>query len=741
MTAIGNTKYKYRAFVSYSHVDTKWADRIHRFLETYRVPKHLVGRPTSRGPIPRRLNPVFRDRDELPSATNLGAAIDEALADSACLIVICSPDAARSRWVNEEIRKFKLLGGSDRIFSLIVSGEPFAPAQPGKDVQECLPEALRFELGPDGQVSNVPAEPIAADARRDKDGPQNARLKLIAGMLGVGFDDLRQREQHRRQRRMAIVTAASLTGMIVAFVLATMAWMARAEAERQRVRAEAEAETSRQTTSFLVELFNVADPSESRGDEYTAHEILDRGAERIERDLAGQTAIQATLMETLGTVYTGLGSVRRATPMLRQAVARRRSLHANLHEDVAGSLNKLGNALKLSDEYEEAERVLRESLEIRRRVLGEDHPDVAQSLNDLGDILSRLGDYSAAENLFREALALRTRHFGNDHPDTAQSLEDLALSLFDQGDYDSPVPLLRRAVAIRYAVDGDPHPDLAEALNNLGFVLGELGELDEAERLYRDSLDMKRRLFTEPHAEIAMSLNNVAFALHDKGEFEEAEAAYREALAMQRQVFGDDHTDVAESLNNLAYLLYDKGNLTGAIERSEESLAIYQSVLGSGHPEVIRSMNNLALWQFETGDHESAERLLQRSLDSQGGPQAEKHPNVASSMALLAHIFVESGRFEEARQLAAQARDIFAVTLPENHWRTSIADAAEGAALSGLERFEDAEILLLNSYEVFSSRESALPIFATQSAKYLMLLYQRWGRLDEADRFSQILSD
>ncbi len=92
--------------------------------------------------IPRRLAPVFRDRDELPSATDLSAKVSDALAQSACLIVICSPHAAQSRWVNEEVRTFQRLGRSDRIFCLIVDGEPGASAWAGREHDECLPPAL-----------------------------------------------------------------------------------------------------------------------------------------------------------------------------------------------------------------------------------------------------------------------------------------------------------------------------------------------------------------------------------------------------------------------------------------------------------------------------------------------------------------------------------------------------------------------------------------------------------------------
>ena len=93
--------FKYRAFISYSHSDENWARWLHRSLETYRVPKHLVGTVTAFGPVPERLAPVFRDRDELATATNLGATLTKALEQSAFQVVICSPAAATSRWVNE----------------------------------------------------------------------------------------------------------------------------------------------------------------------------------------------------------------------------------------------------------------------------------------------------------------------------------------------------------------------------------------------------------------------------------------------------------------------------------------------------------------------------------------------------------------------------------------------------------------------------------------------------------------
>ncbi|MDE2498059.1 MAG: toll/interleukin-1 receptor domain-containing protein, partial [Xanthomonadaceae bacterium] len=134
----------YRAFISYSHADKAWGDWLHKALETYRVPSRLVGKQSKVGTIPPRLNPVFRDREELSSSPELGSKINEALARSENLVVICSPASATSRWVNEEVLTYKRMGRGGRIFCLIVEGEPNATDLPGREAEECFCPALRF---------------------------------------------------------------------------------------------------------------------------------------------------------------------------------------------------------------------------------------------------------------------------------------------------------------------------------------------------------------------------------------------------------------------------------------------------------------------------------------------------------------------------------------------------------------------------------------------------------------------
>lgn len=214
---------RYKAFLSYSHKDAAAAARLHKALEGYRLPKRLVGRAVEHGPVPQRLLPIFRDRDELPASSDLSERVRAALAQSGALIVLCSPDAAASRWVASEVETFRALHPQRPVLAAIVAGEP-----PG-----CFPAPLRL-AGLDG----APREPLATDLRREGDGPRLGLLKLVAGLTGVGLDELVQRDASRRVRRVTAVTAVALAAMLIMALLTVVALAARREADRQRAEAE-----------------------------------------------------------------------------------------------------------------------------------------------------------------------------------------------------------------------------------------------------------------------------------------------------------------------------------------------------------------------------------------------------------------------------------------------------------------------------------------------------------------------
>ena len=298
--AMGDSRH-FRAFISYSHSDSRVALRLHRSLEGYRVPKRLRGTPGEFGPVPERLSPIFCDREELASSADLGTRVKDALADSDALIVVCSPQAARSHWVNEEVLSFKRLGGVRRIHCLIVSGEPNAG-----DERECFPPALRFDIENDGELGQHHSEPIAADLRPGKDGAVRARLKLIAGLLGIGFDTLRQREAQRRHRRMAIIAAASVAGMTLALILATTAWIERNRAQaasRDAQRRQAQAE------GLLGFLLDDLRPKLTKVGQLDLLNTVDEKAEHYFSNLDPNDLNDNTLARQAQTL-TGIGQVR-----------------------------------------------------------------------------------------------------------------------------------------------------------------------------------------------------------------------------------------------------------------------------------------------------------------------------------------------------------------------------------------------------------------------------------------------
>jgi hypothetical protein len=277
---------RYHCFLSYRHADNRtegrqWATWLHQRIETYEVPLDLVGTKNARGGIlPTRIFPVFRDEEELPADADLSEPISQALQNSETLLVLCSPGAATSRFVSEEIVRFKSLGRKDRVLAAILSGEPNTTASGvNSGHAECFPQALRCEVDEGGNLTSVPAEPIAADFRLP-DGQQGwtnpeayrealiakgdsptaaaakaseyaARLelmvlKVIAGILGVPLGVLTQRDKayqlmkaRRRVRTLAAwlaVVVALAAAAIIAGVMAVRARMAAVALAEQRLR-------------------------------------------------------------------------------------------------------------------------------------------------------------------------------------------------------------------------------------------------------------------------------------------------------------------------------------------------------------------------------------------------------------------------------------------------------------------------------------------------------------------------
>ncbi len=203
----------FAAFISYSHADEIAATKLQKRLETYRLPKSLVALNNDA-----RLGKIFRDREDLAAAPSLSEAINSALSQSATLIVVCSPAAAKSKWVAEEIRLFRKLHPKRPILTALVNGSP----------ADAFPAPL-VEKG---------NEPLAADLQASGDGEQLGYLKIIAGIAAVPLDALVQRDAQRKLRRVIWITLAAGVAMLAMGIMTAFAISSRNEAQRQRASAE-----------------------------------------------------------------------------------------------------------------------------------------------------------------------------------------------------------------------------------------------------------------------------------------------------------------------------------------------------------------------------------------------------------------------------------------------------------------------------------------------------------------------
>jgi hypothetical protein len=199
--------HRFAAFISYSSKDAAFARKLHAALEAYRVPTALGAFKLAASGRPNRIFPVFRDREEL-AAGELGEAIESALAHSGALIVVCSPNAAASPWVDKEIQSFLKQGRKDRVFAIFAADAPVTLADGSDASQACFPPSFRGDA-----ETGAGFEPIAADARKGKDGFRNAWLKIVAGLIGVNAGALQDRDRKMRARQR--IAAGALSAMVV----------------------------------------------------------------------------------------------------------------------------------------------------------------------------------------------------------------------------------------------------------------------------------------------------------------------------------------------------------------------------------------------------------------------------------------------------------------------------------------------------------------------------------------------
>ena len=416
------------------------------------MPPRLIGQETPFGKVPARLRPIFRDETELAASPDLGRSLKAALDNSEALIVVCSPAAAASKWVDREIADFIEAHGRERVLAVICDGAP--------EDGSCFPPSLLASAGGD-----LGGQPIAADLRPGHDGDRLAKLKLVAGLLGLPLDEVVGREEQRRQRGLITIAAASAAGMAVMTGLTAFAFLSRHEARVQRNQAEGLIEF------MLVDLRKRAEP---------------RGQLDLMDGIGQKALAYYEVQSSAGLDDASLGRRAKALRLMGEIAVQR--------GDLEGALRSFGQAAKTTAE------VLARAPNDGNRIFNH-----AQDVYWVGNIAWQRGDDAAAEFEFQRYrdMALRlveldpSKDDWQDEVDNAYS--DLGTLLLDEGKSDEALTAFQASLAVaaklaaKHPGETDRQIDLEQAHAWVADAFEQAGrpDLARAERSLQLGIDKK----------------------------------------------------------------------------------------------------------------------------------------------------------------------------------------------------------------------------------------------------------
>ena len=512
-------------------------------------------------------------------------------------------------------------------------------------------------------------------------------------------DTLRYRtRKFVRRHRTAVAAAAAVVLLVAGFVASLIAQGRQLAQERDK---------ARYALTFLVDTFKQADPYQTQGEKLTAREILDQGATRISRELAGEPDVQAAVMDAIGEVNLGLGRYGAAEPLLKRSLALRRRVFGTDSLEVADSLEHLAALQAERSDAKGAESSLRQALAIRRRRQGNGDIAVAKTLNQLGTVL-HLGKGVSPEGapeveaLHREALGIAQDVEGPAGLTVAESFFALANLQQVRGNYAEAERLFREGLVIQREALGDQDPRLYREQSNLGALLFYAGKLEEAETVLRQCVATQRKILGREHPDVATTLNNLAQAVHNRGRYTESEALQREILAIARSQYGPRHWRVGVALVSLASAVDAQGRAHEAIPYYEEALEIRRQALGEEDPQVAQILLLLAELYRNDQRYPKALELAHQALGILEKIEGPDHPHVAYALREIGRNYSVQHRCAEAEPFLRRSLDIRRRRLEKGHPDLAKAQFSLGKCMIGLKGYDEATVLLREARATYS---------------------------------------
>lgn len=499
-------------------------------------------------------------------------------------------------------------------------------------------------------------EKLVDDLRRHASGlPVTARPDTVGYRAG----------KFVRRNRTGIAVAATAVS-----ALALLLGWHTVRITTERNRAQVEAAKAREVATFLRELFEVSDPSVSRGETVTARELLDAGAARITTELADQPDVQATLMRSIGEVYSTIGLRDEAGPLLERALNQHRSLHGERHDETVTST--LAYAVWLQDvgRTDEAEPMFRAALDTRIDLYGATDPGVGEAHQALGYLLEAQAEFTEAEPHFVAAVTIARDAKPFDEAHLASALGRYGRFLRQQDRFEEAEPMLREALAVQRRVFGAVHPTVASSARNLASMLRDLGKYDAADTLYLEAIRLRRQLYGPESQDVALTLNSYASMLESHGDVDSALAVAGTALHILEKVHTAPHPDLAAAHSNMGVMLNSVGRSDEAIVEYRRSLALLDVLLPADHPNRAFPLLLLAGIHADRSQYRLAEPLQRRALAIRRASLPATHRHLAEAAGDLGATLAATGRRAEARPLLEEAYRILREGLGDNDGRT-----------------------------------------------------------------------
>ena len=581
-------EYNYDVFLSYRHkpLDSAVTRKAFHMLESYRLPAALRKQGFS------GVRRAFRDTEELAVSRILSNTIEEALRSSNCLVLVCSPDTPSSEWVDREVATFIELGRSDRIYPLLIAGEPGIS----------FPPSLK-------KIPDI--ENRVLDVRAAKDDPKkiikNARVELLRVISRIGGSpaaELLRRDKMRTLRSALALRLGSAAVFALVALVCLQLWSAAVQFRKDAIEDQAASMAILKTLTYgipdkLVEL--------PRTYSLTAA-VLEENSKQISDILALSVDKEAVMPEIAAN------DERCATALLKLAL------------------------------YDRAEELQRRAIGVYEQLAGgglqADVFRLASALNNLGVALEATGSYDRAAEAYRDAIQTR-RSYGSGDAESAASgqelaayIGNLAVCMLRSGDAVGAEQSFMEANSMLKALAGVGYAPAQRALgtnlNNLGVLYYGQGRYDDAEEALLESVRLAQEAFDKtPNrtllGELARSEISLATSYTRRAKFSEAISLYRSAVAAQELLAADSENFDAQSALALMYNNYGLClNMTGDYGQASvyymKNIEILENVFSMAdtppsQAALARACYNVAENAFKDGDYTLSKRLYDRCLD------------------------------------------------------------------------------------------------------------------------------